>query len=202
MVRGSVGTAVAPKAWADASTFTRGERCAECRRYLFSFHHPRPTEGRHWEHLTCEGLEAPESLDFAELAEVLVARHATALTRQLRDEMTVLRNAFQEIRFRDIVAEHDEADGSGEPEVNRELAELSARCADIHEQLLEQLRSKARKRWPLSFDDDHRPADREQPMHHGPIRPGTTPQLHGTECGLAEVDLSSDVAAHQHRHHN
>jgi hypothetical protein len=147
---------MAPKAWTDVPTFTRGERCAECSRYLFSFHHPRPTEG-HWEHLTCEGLEAPESLDFAELAEVLVARHPTALTRQLRDEMTVLRNAFQEIRFRDIVAEHDEADGSREPEVNRELAKLSARCADIHEQLLEQLREKARKlhdEWMIGTDAD------------------------------------------------
>ena len=110
---------MAPKAWTDVPTFTRGKRCAECRRYLFSFHHPRPTEGQEWEHLSCEGLEPPESLDFAELAEVLVARHATALTRQLRDEMTVLRNAFQEIRFRDIVAERDdETDGSLEPEVN------------------------------------------------------------------------------------
>jgi hypothetical protein len=148
---------MAPKAWTDVPTFARGKRCARCLRYLFSFHHPRPTEGREWEHLSCEGLEPPESLDFAELAEVLVARHATALTRQLRDEMTVLRNAFQEIRFRDIVAEHDEADGSREPEVNRELAELAARCADIHEQLLEQLRGKARKlhdEWMIGTDAD------------------------------------------------
>ena len=156
-MRGSVGTAMAPTAWTDVPTFTRGKRCAECRRYLFSFHHPRPTEGREWEHLSCEGLEPPESRDFVELAEVLVARHATALTRQLRDEMTVLRTAFQEIRFRDIVAEHDEADGSREPEANHELAELSARCADIHEQLLEQLREKARKlqdEWMIGTDAD------------------------------------------------
>jgi hypothetical protein len=148
---------MAPPACNDVSAFTRGKRCAVCHRYLFTFHHPRPSEGRQWEHLSCEGLEPPEPLDFAELAEVLVARHATTLTRQLRDEMTVLRNAFQKIRFRDIVAEHDDADGPREPEVNRELAELSARCAVIHEQLLEQLRGKARKlheEWMTGTDAD------------------------------------------------
>ena len=184
MVRGSVGTAVAPKAWADASTFTRGERCAKCRRYLFSFHHPRPTEGRHWEHLTCEGLEAPGSLDFAELAEVLVARHATALTRQLRDEMTVLRNAFQEIRFRDIVAEHDGADGTREPEANHELAELSARCADIHEQLLEQLREKARQlhdEWMIGTDVDG-------------LTTALSPRAHARDLGVRGRRVSTAVA--------
>ena len=182
-MRGSVGTAMAPKASTDVPTFTRGERCAECSRYLFSFHHPRPTEG-HWEHLTCEGLEAPESLDFAELAEVLVARHPTALTRQLRDEMTVLRNAFQEIRFRDIVAEHDEADGSREPEVNRELAELSARCADIHEQLLEQLREKARQlhdEWMIGTDADG-------------MTTALSPRAHARAMGVRGQRVSTAVA--------
>ena len=182
-MRGSVGTAMAPEVWIDVPTFTRGERCAECRRYLFSFHHPRPTEG-HWEHLTCEGLEAPESLDFAELAEVLVARHPTALTRQLRDEMTVLRNAFQEIRFRDIVAEHDEADGSREPEVNRELVELSARCADIHEQLLEQLREKARKlhdEWMIGTDADG-------------MTTALSPRAHARAMGVRGQRVSTAVA--------
>jgi hypothetical protein len=174
---------MAPKASTDVPTFTRGERCAECSRYLFSFHHPRPTEG-HWEHLTCEGLEAPESLDFAELAEVLVARHATALTRQLRDEMTVLRNAFQEIRFRDIVAEHDEADGAREPEVNRELAKLSARCADIHEQLLEQLREKARQlhdEWMIGTDADG-------------MTTALSPRAHARAMGVRGQRVSTAVA--------
>src|SRR5262249_35481554 len=73
---------------------------------------------------------------------------------------------------------------------------------DHHGRSAIRLRSTARKGWPLCFDDDHRTADRQQRMDHVPIRTWSAPQFHGAKRGLAEVDLSRNVAAHQHRYHN
>jgi hypothetical protein len=103
-------------------------------------------------------LEAPDLRDFTELAESILARHATGLTRQLRDELAVLRDAFSGIRVQHLVAEGR----GGVPDdpreldaVNVDVAELAARCAAIHEELLEQLRRKAHQlhdEWMIGTD--------------------------------------------------
>jgi transposase len=135
----------------------RGRRCAECRRYLFAFHHPRPAEGRRWEHRTCEGLEPPDPTEFAELAEALLARRATPETRQLREELTLLRQEFSETRAHQTLGGH--RGGGPEDGTHGDLAELAARCTAIHEELLEQLRRKARElqdEWMTGTDADGR----------------------------------------------
>jgi hypothetical protein len=141
-----MGAAVAPAAATDLRHLTRGRRCAECRRYLFAFHHPRPTDGRQWEHRRCDGLESPDSMDFTELAEALLARHATARTRQLHAELAAVRHEFTELRFRRIVAEQggDQDSRRALEAVDADVAVLAARGVAIHEELLEQLQSKAR----------------------------------------------------------
>lgn len=160
MVRGSVATAMAPETRITGPRFTRGKRCAQCRRHLFSFHHPRPIAGQRWEHLSCEGLEAPEPMDFTELAESILARHATGLTRQLRDELAVLRDAFSGIRARRLAAEQRvgaPADTLELDAVDADVAALAARCVAIHEELLAQLRRKAQQlhdEWMIGTDAD------------------------------------------------
>jgi len=150
-MRASVGATVVPAAAPNVRSLTRGQRCAECRRYLFAFHHPHPTEGRQWEHRRCDGLESPDSMDFTELAEALLARHATARTRQLQVELAAVRHEFTELRFRRIVAEQggdqgSDQDGRSELEaVDADVAVLAARGVAIHEELLEELQSKARQ---------------------------------------------------------
>jgi hypothetical protein len=99
-------------------------------------------------------------MDFTELAESILARHATGLTRQLRDELAVLRDAFSGIRVQHVAAEQR----VGAPADPRELAavdvdvsELAARCVAIHEELLEQLHCKARQlqdEWLTGTDAD------------------------------------------------
>lgn len=156
-MRGSVGTVIAPSARTEVAQVARGRRCAQCRRYLFAFHHPRPAEGRQWEHQTCEGLESPDAMDFAELAEALLARHATPLTRQLREELTHLRHEFTQIRARQDLDDH--LGGGPQDVLQGHLAALSARCFAIHEELLEQLRAKARElqdEWTTGLDADGR----------------------------------------------
>lgn len=160
MVRGSVAAAMVPETRITGPRFTRGKRCVQCRRHLFSFHHPRPIAGRRWEHLSCEGLEAPDLMDFTELAESILARHATGQTRQLRDELAVLRDAFSGIRVQHIAAEQRlgaPADPRELAAVNVDVSELAARCVAIHEELLEQLRRKAQQlhdEWMIGTDPD------------------------------------------------
>jgi len=141
---------MAPARQTEVARVARGRRCAQCRRYLFAFHQPRPADGRQWEHQTCEGLEPPDPMEFTELAEALLARHATPLTRQLRDELTLLRHEFCEMRALQTVGPED---GHGD------LAELAARCVAIHEELLGQLRRKAQElqdEWMTGTDADGR----------------------------------------------
>jgi hypothetical protein len=155
-VRGSVGAVTAPDGQTEVARVARGRRCAQCRRYLFAFHHPRPAQGRQWEHRTCEGLEPPEPMDFAELAEALLARHETPRARQLREELALLRHEFSELRVRQTVGDHR---GGPEDGTHDELAELADRCMAIHEELLEQLRRKAREvqdEWMTGTDADGR----------------------------------------------
>jgi hypothetical protein len=157
--QGSLESTMVPERRGAVSQLTRGRRCAECRRYLFTFHHPRRAAGRQWEHLRCEGLEPPDPMDFAELAEVLVARNATTRTRQLRAELTAIRNEFSRIRVRHLGVERrgGEQDDHRGMEAADDVAELSARCGAIHEELLERLRRRARTlhvEWMLGTDAD------------------------------------------------
>ena len=131
-----------------------------CGRYLFAFHHPRPTEGRQWEHSRCDGLESPDAMDFTELAEALLARRATARMRQLHAALAAIRDDFTELRFRRIVAEQGGGDEDGQQKletIDADLAELCSRSVAIHEELLEQLRGKARQledEWSTGTDAD------------------------------------------------